>query len=367
MKRVLLVSCEGLGNGGVQAVIMSIVRNLHKEYLFDILLFTSEKRYYDEEFLTYGGQIFRIPRYEGENRFRKKIDYYVRGRNLYNDVCKLLKEKGPFDVIHCNDEFENAPILKAAAECGVPIRISHTHIVSRKSNILADMIEKNRKKTIENYATVKIGCSVEACKSFYADSTNAFVVNNAYDDRRFDKQRYVNNTEPGLSLLQVGSFNDTKNQLFTIEVLAQIKNQIQNVHLSFVGFDMNGYKDKMVEKIKQLNLESCVSFYPSNADIPQLLMNSSFFVFPSKHEGFGIVLIEAQAMGKKCFAADSVPATTDCGGVIFLTLSDGPKVWAKRIIEEYEGENSENTDYDVSAFASSKVMDGYRKIYGGEV
>lgn len=52
MKRILLVSCEGLGNGGVQAFIMSIVRNL------------------------------------------------------------------------------------------VPIRISHTHIVSRKSNILADMIEK---------------------------------------------------------------------------------------------------------------------------------------------------------------------------------------------------------------------------------
>lgn len=58
MKRILLVSCEGLGNGGVQAVIMSIVRNL------------------------------------------------------------------------------------------VPIRISHTHIVSRKSNILADMIEKNRKKPL---------------------------------------------------------------------------------------------------------------------------------------------------------------------------------------------------------------------------
>ena len=86
---------------------------------------------------------------------------------MYNNVRKILKEKGPFDVIHCNDEFENALILKAAAECGVPIRISHTHIVSRKSNVLADMIEKNRKKTIENCATVKIGCSVEACKSFF--------------------------------------------------------------------------------------------------------------------------------------------------------------------------------------------------------
>lgn len=50
-----------------------------------------------------------------------------------------------------------------------------------------------------------------------------------------------------------------------------------------------------------------------------------------------------------------------------MTLSDGPKVWAKRIIEEYESENSENKDYDVSAFASSNIMDVYRKIYEGEV
>ena len=58
-----MVSCEGLGNGGVQAVMMNIIRNMHKEYLFDMLLFTSEKRHYDDEFLTYGGKIYRIPRY----------------------------------------------------------------------------------------------------------------------------------------------------------------------------------------------------------------------------------------------------------------------------------------------------------------
>ena len=52
MKRVLMVSCEGLGNGGVQAVIMSIVRNLKNKYIFDILLFTDERRFYDNEFET---------------------------------------------------------------------------------------------------------------------------------------------------------------------------------------------------------------------------------------------------------------------------------------------------------------------------
>ena len=44
-KRVLLVSCEGLGNGGVQAIMMGIVRKLSDDFHFDMLLFTSEKRY----------------------------------------------------------------------------------------------------------------------------------------------------------------------------------------------------------------------------------------------------------------------------------------------------------------------------------
>ena len=50
MDKVLLVSCEGLGRGGVQSVIMSIVKGLSDKFIFDIVLFTSEKRYYDDEF-----------------------------------------------------------------------------------------------------------------------------------------------------------------------------------------------------------------------------------------------------------------------------------------------------------------------------
>lgn len=50
MKKVLMVSCEGLGNGSVQNVIMNIVRNLNNKYLIDMLLFTNDRRYYDDEF-----------------------------------------------------------------------------------------------------------------------------------------------------------------------------------------------------------------------------------------------------------------------------------------------------------------------------
>ena len=140
-----MVSCEGLGNGGVQAVMMNIVRNLHREYLFDALLFTSEKRYYDDQFSSYGGNIHRIPRYEGSNKYRKKADYYIRGYKLYKDVKRLLIENGPYDVVHCNDEFESALIVKAAAECGVPVRITHTYYFTEEQ-CSCNTIGKSQKK-----------------------------------------------------------------------------------------------------------------------------------------------------------------------------------------------------------------------------
>ena len=100
MRKVLIVSCDGLGNGGVQSVIMSIVRNLHHDFIFDILLFTSETRYYDHEFETYGGKIIRIPKYEGKSRIRRKVDYYIRGKHVYQQTKQMLIDYGPYDAIH---------------------------------------------------------------------------------------------------------------------------------------------------------------------------------------------------------------------------------------------------------------------------
>lgn len=365
MKRILMVSCEGLGNGGVQAVMMNIVRNLHREYLFDALLFTSEKRYYDDEFSSYGGNIHRIPRYEGSNKYRKKADYYIRGYKLYKDVKRLLIENGPYDVVHCNDEFESALIVKAAAECGVPVRITHTHIISQKSNAVATLLENHRKRMIEKYSNVKVGCSLDACYSFYSYPNDSIVINNTYDDCRFSRIKYLESDSKRLALIQVGSFSPIKNQLFSLDVVNRIKQDYPNVLLRLIGFDMDGYEDLVKRRIKELKLDENVVLYPSNADTPLLLSDSFAFIFPSLHEGFGIVLIEAQAMGVRCFASTGVPQLANCGGVTYLELKDGAEVWANAIMEAYSNNKSTKEIYDVSDFAASTVMEKYRHIYEG--
>lgn len=367
MKRVLMVSCEGLGNGGVQAVIMSIVRNLKNKYIFDILLFTDERRFYDDEFESYGGRIFRIPRYNGTNSFRSRLDYYIRGNHLYRSVLEILKENGPYDVIHCHDEFESAPILKAAAVSGVKVRIAHTHVISEKSNFIADLLNNYRKKEIEKYATIKIACSKEAGLSFFQSQDNVKIVMNPYDNKRFNPEEYAFNKKSNLQLLQVGTFSVTKNQIYSVKVVEYIKQKRPEVKLILMGNKNKEYDELLYREIIQRKLEDNVVLMPGDADMPKLLSQSSGFLFPSLHEGFGIVLIEAQAMGVKCYASDTVPRATDCGGVVYLSLNDGAKVWAERIIDDYEREKGIHLNYDVSKFSIEEVMKKYVCFYEGSL
>lgn len=70
-------------------------------------------------------------------------------------------------------------------------------------------------------------------------------------------------------------------------------------------------------------------------DVPTLLAGVfDAFVFPSRHEGLGLALVEAQACGLHCLTADSVPPEADVlpAQVSRLPLDAGPAAWAAQAI-----------------------------------
>lgn len=365
-KKILLVSCDGLGNGGVQAVMMGIVRNLSCKYIFDILLFTNEKRHFDDEFLSYGGEIIRVPKYEGDCKFRKRIDYYIRGPRLYHSVKKLLRDYGPYAAIHCNNGFESAMILKAARDAGVSARITHTHVVTNKSKLLRKGLDAIYLKTIKKHATSLVGCSREACVTMYGEQVDSFVIPNPYNEHKFSPNVDTLDQPREMVLMQIGSFSENKNQMFSVRVLAEIKKQYPNAKLNLVGFNMGDYQSKLEMLIEELGVKENVNILPHNTNTAEYLEGTAALIFPSVKEGFGIVLIEAQAMGVKCYASDTVPKSTDRGGCVYLSLSDGPKAWADKIIEDYEAHRGRHQVYDCSQFTSRHTMEIFDKLYSGE-
>ena len=230
-------------------------------------------------------------------------------------------------------------------------------------NIIAKAIENHRIKNIERYSTLMLGCSEEANRSFYLHPEKAKVINNPYNDIKFQPIEKESTDENVFSFAQIGSFSTIKNQLFSVKVIQKLCEMGHDARLTFIGFQLDEYKEMVERYVEEKGLSNNITFLPGDADSPTVLSRVSYLLMPSLHEGFGIVLIEAQAMGVKCFASDQIPKSTNCGGVEYLPLDIG--MWAKRIEEDYKRTKGIHHFYNVESFRMGKIVDKYKAIYEG--
>lgn len=366
-RKVLQVAYHDLANGGIQAVIMGIVRSLWEDIDFDIVLFSSKTKYYDDEFLRYGN-IFRIPIREKGNSFLNSWEHCYRWAKIFLGCYRILK-KGNYDAIHCHNEIESGICTLAARCTGVKIRISHCHNSAspEKDNCVKLIYKCIIKQLIKANSNVRIGCSKQANEYMFGKGDKvAIVVNNAIDLNRFDKTKYeeAGRDKSVLNFVHIGRFCFQKNQLFLLEVFNLIRQKWSNSHLTLVGF---GKEENMIkEKIQELGLEDMVEILPHDTNIPKLLANSDYMIFPSRFEGLGIVLLEAQVMGVKCFASDVVPPEANMGLCTYLPLNEGPYVWARNItdyISTHKDESREVAKDVKQQYDIREVTKKYKAIY----
>lgn len=353
-KRVLQVAYHSLANGGIQAVIMGIVRNLYINIDFDIVLFSSKTEYYDEEFLRYGS-IFRIPIREKQNKLSNSFERCYRWIKIFLGCYRILK-KGNYDAIHCHNEFESGICTLAARCAGVKIRISHAHNTASplKDSYTKKIYKYMLRQLIKLNSNVRIGCSKQAVEYIFGKKDrDAIVVNNAIDLTKFDKSQYVaeDRDHSDLKFIHVGRFCYQKNQLFLLEVYKSVREKWNNSQLTLVGFDEE--EDIIRRRIQELRLVDSVKILPHNSNIPQLFANSDYMIFPSRFEGLGIVLLEAQVMGVKCFVSSVVPREADMGLCTYFPLDDGAETWARNIIDYI------NTHRDVCREVKREVKQQY--------
>jgi glycosyltransferase involved in cell wall biosynthesis len=94
-------------------------------------------------------------------------------------------------------------------------------------------------------------------------------------------------------ILNVGAFEERKNQLNLLEAFAQAATKIEQ-DLVFIGQGKK-YKDNVIARINELKLNQRVHVLDSVGfeDLPAIYQAASVFCFPSLFEGFGIPIVEA--------------------------------------------------------------------------
>lgn len=109
-------------------------------------------------------------------------------------------------------------------------------------------------------------------------------------------------------ILHVGRFVEQKNHGGLLEIFARISKAIPAARLLLVGD--GPFQEDVKKDIAARGLQKEAVCAGVRTDVPQLMSNSDLFLFPSFHEGFGLVAIEANGAGLPVVAS-KIPGVTE--------------------------------------------------------
>ncbi|MCH3987860.1 MAG: glycosyltransferase family 1 protein [Lachnospiraceae bacterium] len=328
MKKILVFGITD-NPGGVESFLMNYYRKIDRSKLQFDFLCNTEKVAYEEEILSLGGKIYRIPARSFDRKaFQTELNHFMQKHAaeycaIWENVCSLA----------------NIDYLTAALKYGIPRRIIHSHNAENPDSFLRGLLHRINRYRVKRTATDFWACSEEAAKWFYGSSKGCRIIPNAIDIPKFKydvkvREEYRRNLgiEQKHVIGHVGRFHFQKNHEFLIHVFAKVVSKDPKAHLLLVG------QGELEEKIKQLvssmDMDEHVTFLGVRGDMPQLYQAMDLFVLPSVFEGLPVVSLEAQASGLPCVLADSVSAEAKVNeNVQYLSLNDSEDIWAEAIKE----------------------------------
>jgi len=307
-------------------MLMNYYRHIDREKIqFDFLVHREFEADYDKEILALGGRIYHISRLVPWSRSYKK------------ELKKFFCEHPEYRIIHVHQDCLSSVALKCAEECGVPVRIAHSHAANQDKN-LKYLIKLYYKRTIPKYATYLYACGKDAGDWMFGGAEYQ-ILNNAipageytYDIEKREKIRAELRVEDSFTVGLVGRFSPQKNHDFLLQIFASVIRREPNARLLLVGD--GELRPEIEKKICELGMENRVILTGVRTDVSDLLQALDVFVMPSNYEGLSLAVVEAQAAGLPCFISDKVPIEcrkTDL--VEQVALSETPEYWAQRILK----------------------------------
>ena len=322
MIRVLHVFHE-MSNGGIEHFVMDYYRNIDRSCIqFDFLVSVDADGYFDEEIKKLGGKIYHA--------------YPFKKNPIKNfcDIAKIVKENN-YQIIHRHTGSAFGYFdLKAAKFGGAMCLIMHSH-----NNQAGNMIVHRIANIFLKVPCHKLACSKEAGEWLFGKNAKFSIVNNAinsqayeFNDSERQKYRKIYGLSDRFVVGHVGRLEEQKNHRFLLQIFKSILDIKNNAVLVLVGD--GSLMAEIKSEAKSKGIINNIIFMGSQQETSNLYNMFDVFVLPSKYEGFGITLLEAQTNGLCCFASSKVvPQTVNItGNVKYISLEEEPKKWAEEIL-----------------------------------
>lgn len=354
-KRILYVNGGTMQRGGIESFMMSYYRNIDKQKLqIDFVVHGFEEGVYDKEIRELGGRIYNIP--------VKSKDYFGNISNL-----KSIFKHNDYKIVHSHLDAMSTVVLKTAKKSGIPIRIAHSHNIEHlTNNKLKYLINEQARKKINRYSTHSFACSIPAGEWLFGKNQirngNVKIIKNAIDLNSYcfnsgkrKKLREKLNIGKELVIGHVGRFDNQKNHEYLIDMFYELQKQYADAILILVGDGV--LRERIQEKVKHLEISDKVKFLGSRDDVNELLNIFDIFVLPSKFEGLGISLIEAQANGLKCVTSVNTPKDVNVSQKVrFLdTTNSEIQNWINEILNDSDRKRENNLEKLIVAGYDIKV------------
>ncbi|WP_138752518.1 glycosyltransferase family 1 protein [Paenibacillus sinopodophylli] len=297
-----------MNRGGAETLLMNMYRHIDRSNVqFDFL--TCKEGVFDEEIRSLGGIIYRIPHIT-------EVGY----RSYMKGLERFFVQHAEYKVIHSHMDKMSGFVLRAASRAAIPVRIAHSHNTRSEGSVPARLFKWYAGTLVESAATHYVACSSAAATwMFPRNKKKSTVLPNGIASEQFAfsietrsrLRRELNIPEDCLVVGHVGRFAHQKNHTQLIDMFCLLQNKKPNSLLVLVGD--GPLRTEIERKVSELQLDHKVMFLGVRSNINEMMQAFDAFVFPSHHEGLGIVVIEAQGAGLPCIISEHIPAEVDMG------------------------------------------------------
>ena len=320
--------------GGTEAFLMNLYRNIDSsKYQFDFLNVYDEPLACQDEITSLGGNIYNL-------HLRRRED----GLNKYKEGIKKFCKEHHFDVVVQNvQDLINIDMLIYAKKYGIKKRIIYGHnsgfgMKPSKLSLLSHIFNKLR---VKKYVTDFVAVSDKASEFLYPKSVQdkvtkkMYIIPNIID---FDEFKYNeearNRIRKELNIVNrkvygnICRIDPQKNHTFLLDIFKSILSKEPESILVICG--RGPLEEEIKNKAKTLGIDNNVIFLGYVDRVADYYSTFDVFLYPTKFEGFGIVLEEAQANGLPILCSDVVPSNVVVSPLVkLLSLRDNVDKWSE--------------------------------------